>query len=199
VSKRDKLELGSKHHGSKKGTEALKKIRSDNNSRNYNQGIGIHLPPNVPLKEYQKLKKKWDKILEAAGHDEIEQFSTNCTGHFSPFFIKSKHNRSLSGSSATVARTYKPDTEEYYRRLGLFYHHANFHNLFRGKSRLYKRLVMLLKDGATYQNLVDYIKSERAPKSIRAKKSIFWAHYHVKILEAKMAEWFIETNFLYEE
>lgn len=183
----------------KRNTQALKDLRSNKDTRNFTQGIGYHIPHDVTLKEFQKLKRKWDKILQDDGHDEIEQFSTNCTGHFSPFFIKSKHGRSLSGSAATVARIYKADTEEYYRRLGLFYHHANFHNVFRGRARLYKRICKLLSEGATYQMLVDYIGSHKAPKSIRAKKSIFWAHYHVKHLEERMSEWFNTTNLLDEE
>lgn len=173
----------------KRPTDELKAIRSENETRKYSQGIGYYLPPGMSPQEWRKLKKKWDKKLLSTGHDEIEQFSNDCTGHFSPFFTKTKHGKSLSGSSATVARIYKPDTEEYYRRLGLFYHHANFHNVFRGKSRLYKRITKMLADGATYQQLVNWLRTD-APPSLRARKSIFWAFYHVKYLEKKMKEWF---------
>jgi hypothetical protein len=173
----------------KRNTQALKAIRVKYDSRNYSQGIGYHIPNGMTLKEWQTLKRTWENKLLKSGHDEIEQFSSNSTGHFSPYFVKTKHNNSLSGSSATVARLYKPDTQEYYRRLGIFFYHAPLQKIFKGNYWMYYHIIRLRKDGATYQNLVDWMRT-KAPKSFRAKKSIFWAFYHVNYLQDEMQKWF---------
>lgn len=174
----------------KRPTESLKAIRVKHDTRNFSQGIGYFVPDGMTMKEWQQLKRKWDAKLLASGHDEIEQFSTNQTGHFSPYFVKTKHNNSLSGSSATVAMLYRPETEEYYRRLGLFFYHAPLNKLFRGKYWMYWHIIRLRKDGATYKDMIMWLRSSKAPPSLRSKKSIYWSFYHVNYVEEVMQRWF---------
>lgn len=171
-------------------TEALLKLRRERAVKRAGQGIGYFVPPTMSKDAWLKLRKTWDEKLRKSGHDEIEQFSHDCSGHFTPYFIKTHGNKTgFSGGVAEMARKYDPFKAEYYRRLGIFLHHANFHNIFRGRSRLYKRIVKHMSEGATLQAMLHYFEF-KAPLTIRHKWSIFWIYTRVHEVNAKMAAWF---------
>jgi hypothetical protein len=190
----------------KKRTQALFDMRSKYESRNSIQGIGYYVPPHIPLDKWKKLCKKWTRILQTSGHDDIEQFSSDCTGHFSSFFFKTNKNQSLSGSAATVARLYKPANEYFYRRLRLFYHHGDLRRRSYFKTALkllpdmpanarytlLKNFLRLRMDGATHQAITNWLRKE-APKTCRQKRSIWWVYYRIMFIE-KQAELWAKQN-----
>ncbi len=180
----------------KRDTRALD-FRSKHESRLTSGGIGYYVPPNVTTAEWKRTYKRWQKKLRDSGFDEIEQLSHDCTGHFSPFFTKTISNQSLSGSTTTVARIYKPETEEYYRRLALFFHHGPFHTLFGANRWLYFHIVKLRKDGATLKDVAGKFNSKGCPKPIRGLKArftIFFVWYHLQVIEPAINKWFRETK-----
>lgn len=180
----------------KKRTEALLLLRSEHMVKNPDQGIGYFVPSTISKEEWIRIRKEWDTKLKNSGHNDIEQYSANCTGHFSPFFYKTAGSKSRSGSARTEAVQYRPETAEYYRRLGLFFHHAPLRDLFRNKGTrrtnfyIFYHIIRIRKDGGTYQNMVDWLASDAAPPSIRAVKSIYWAYYHTKRIEGIMRAWY---------
>ncbi len=195
----------------KKSTEALIKLRSENGNAGGRQGIGYFVPASTSKNEWKKLKRIWDKKLRNSNFDDIEQFSPDCTGHFSPFFTKTVGNNSVWGSSASVARQYDSSTLEYYRRVGIFLNHAPLWKLFgcgKGGHQHYWRVWHILKltsEGATYQAIANFFKSKKCPPSIRGKKSYFFAYHHLerptnkRAINRIMAKWWSENREWLEE
>lgn len=185
----------------KRNTKAIHGLRSEKLNSAGRQGIGYYIPPTMDRNEWIKLRKLWNKKLQETNFDDIEQYSHDCSGHFSPFFVKTKHNNSIWGSSASAARQYSSETAEYYRRVGLFLHHADLWALFgRGKGGrrhywLVWHMLRLLAKGATYQAIADFFGSSKCPPSLRGKKTYFFAYHHIerpknkRAINKVMAEW----------
>ncbi len=74
------------------------------------------LQPGQSKEQYNALKAKWDAKLRANGFRDIE--TVNEAGQTSFYLQDSTLNR--------IAASYSPETEEYYRRAGLFLHHYDW-------------------------------------------------------------------------
>lgn len=183
----------------KKKTKALAELRSKHGLNRGTGGIGYFIPPSA-RNEWKQLYKTWSKKLQDSGFPEIEQFSTDCTGHFSPYFIKTAQNKSISGSSATVLRQYKPENAIYYRQLSIFFYHAPYKRLFGPNASLYYHIIKLRKDGATYKDIVACFNSARCPATVKKLKprfTIFFVWYHLQIIEPAINQWFKDNPKFY--
>jgi hypothetical protein len=187
----------------KKRTKALLLFRSENDLSGGTQGIGYYVPRTVTKSQFRSEAKKWHQKLIRSGFPEIEQFATDYTGHFSPFFVKTPQSNSLSGSAATISRIYKPETEEYYRRLALFFYHAPMRVLFsrakvpRELYLIYKTIVRLRMEGVTYQGIAKFLNSykvrSRKIKQLRKRYTLFFVYYHVQVIEPIVNQWYKAT------
>lgn len=172
-----------------KRTTKLLQYRSEKQSHKYSQGMGYHIPHGMNAEEWADLRRTWEAKLQKSNFPDIEQFSHDFSGHFSPFFTKTDQIKSRSGSSATEASQYRPDVAEFYRRVGIFRHHADLLTIFKHQAYLYTFILEMLSDGTTYQEMVNWLR-KKAPRPLKATKSIYWAFYHVKNIEEAMKKWF---------
>lgn len=163
------------------------------------------LEPGQTLSEYNKLKKQWDNKLRASGFSDIEFVSR--TGQVSSFF----HGY----SSQTLANQYDWSKEEYYRRCGLFLHHANWKALFSFQDRHINKFIWELHtDGQSFaelsialekraqawqhRRLIEaklYKKRYKRDKPVQKNRrgsdstSIFWVHTRFKQIEEVFFQW----------
>jgi hypothetical protein len=177
----------------KNRTRALQAIRSQYESRRYNQGIGYYVPEGVSREEWHKLVKTWNEKLAASGHHDIEQFSPDCSGRFSSVFYKDPQSRSITGSSASVVRRFKYSSQEFYRRLGLFRYHAPINEMFKGEVWRIRGFLKLWSEGATTQELTNWLNNHKRP-SIQQKISIWSVHYRTKEIAALINKWWLENE-----
>jgi hypothetical protein len=167
------------------------------------------LEPGQTLSEFVKLKKQWDSKLKASGFSDIEFVTRD--GQASPFFN--------GYSSQTLANQYDWSKEEYYRRAGLFLHHANWKELYPSIERhINKYIWTLWCDGKSFSELSQILEARRkrlekkrfnANKLYKTKKkrkvrlqkarhlpdstSVFWIHTRFKQIEAEFFKWIKEN------
>lgn len=156
------------------------------------------LEPGQSLNEFNKLKRIWDKKLKQAGHADIEFISQ--TGRTSRYF--------QGYNSQTIGANFSEQTLEYFRRCGLFLHHANFKELFSWRDRAMNYwLWTLWCDGLNHQEITDRLaikarQLERRrvkPRLNKQSKSIYWVHGRIKAIEAIMFTWFESNKAVLED
>lgn len=147
------------------------------------------LEPGQSLTEFNKLKKLWDRKLKQAGHVEIEHISA--TGRTSRYF--------QGYNSQTIGANYSEATAEYFRRCGLYLHHANWPKLYPTRARYtLKWMWELWCKGLKHQEITDLLAVRVLKQARRSRKkdaevapaSIYWVHTRIKELEQDMFDWF---------
>jgi hypothetical protein len=147
----------------------------------------------MDLREWHRIVKLWNKRLASSGFNDIEQFSPDCSGRFSAMFYKDPQSRSITGSGASVTRRYNFASAEFYRRLGVFVHHAPLRKLFKGEVWRYKGLLKLWASGATSQEITEWLNRHKSP-TVQLQRSIYWVHYRLKELEVIVNKWWNENE-----
>ena len=146
------------------------------------------IPDGMTVKEFKKLKAKWDEKLQKSGHPEIERLHAD-SGLTLPFLYSPDNYNSPSGSSYTAASLYNEHTAEYYRLCRVFLAHADFKSLFPRKSVVYKYIWTWHTEGYTYRHIAKLMNTTAIPKYYRTYRREFWSHWHIEQIRQAMFKW----------
>lgn len=87
----------------------------------YSMGEGYFIPDSMDVREWRKLKKQWDRKLEAIGFIDIEASSPDASGFVSPYFSQ-RHGFTLPRAASSTF--IKQDVADYYSALSTFQHYV---------------------------------------------------------------------------
>lgn len=137
------------------------------------------LEPKQDLRQYNKLRKLWNKKLADSGFKDIE-YITNL-GTTSPY--------TTDYALARIRQEYSPEAEEYWRRCTLFALHFNFNSLKKSIAPAMARwLWTKWSEGIGYTELSRLIKQPNKPRVryYRGAKlppaSVFWIHTKFRLV-----------------
>lgn len=120
------------------------------------------VPEQYDTDEFYKLRQKWYDKLERKGFEDIEW--TQPKGHAeSPYFARK--------AAANLLATYKPETEEHFRRCNIHANHGKFEN------NTDKHIFKLYVQGKSYREILKIIQTN--PRVKCNGKHASYIHYRI--------------------